>query len=105
MMSGSNLGMQTWALGVYLLATGIRCTASMKLHRAASPPDLRAAALAAVAPDASEHIAAQSVAGQIDESSYHRHGRSKSHLHAEHRRWPLDTVMTTVAPTPSLATR
>ena len=32
-MGGSNLGMQTWALGVYLLTTGIKGTASMKLHR------------------------------------------------------------------------
>ncbi len=32
-MHGSNLGLQTWALAFYLLATGIKGTASMKLHR------------------------------------------------------------------------
>ena len=32
-MQSSNLQMQTWALAVYLLTTGIKGTASMKLHR------------------------------------------------------------------------
>ena len=32
-MQGSNLGMQAWALAVYLLTTGIKGTSSMKLHR------------------------------------------------------------------------
>ena len=32
-MQGSNLGMQVWAMAFYLLATGIKGTASMKLHR------------------------------------------------------------------------
>ena len=32
-MQGSNLGLQIWALAFYLLATGLKGTASMKLHR------------------------------------------------------------------------
>ena len=32
-MQGSNLGLQVWALAFYLLATGIKGTSSMKLHR------------------------------------------------------------------------
>ena len=32
-MQGSNLGLQKWALAVYLLATGIKGVSSMKLHR------------------------------------------------------------------------
>ena len=32
-MEGSKLGYQTWAIALYLLATGIKGTASMKLHR------------------------------------------------------------------------
>ena len=32
-MQGSNLGLQTWALAFFLVATGIKGTASMKLHR------------------------------------------------------------------------
>ena len=32
-MQSSNLGMQVWALAIYLLATGIKGTSSMKLHR------------------------------------------------------------------------
>ena len=33
LMQGSNLGFRVWALAFYLLATGIKGTASMKLHR------------------------------------------------------------------------
>ena len=33
LMQGSNLGFQTWAIALYLAATGIKGTASMKLHR------------------------------------------------------------------------
>ncbi len=33
LMHGSNLGLQVWAMAFYLLATGIKGTASMKLHR------------------------------------------------------------------------
>ena len=33
LMQGSHLGFQTWALAFYLLATGIKGTSSMKLHR------------------------------------------------------------------------
>ena len=33
LMHGSNLGLQTWALAFFLVATGIKGTASMKLHR------------------------------------------------------------------------
>ena len=33
LMEGSNLGPQVWAIAFYLLATGIKGTASMKLHR------------------------------------------------------------------------
>ena len=32
-MAGSNLGYQTWAVATYLLATGLKGQASMKLHR------------------------------------------------------------------------
>ena len=32
-MHASNLGLQTWAIAFYLLATGIKGTSSMKLHR------------------------------------------------------------------------
>ncbi len=32
-MAGSNLGYQVWAIAVYLLATGLKGQASMKLHR------------------------------------------------------------------------
>ena len=32
-MEGSNLGLQIWALAFYLLATGLKGTSSMKLHR------------------------------------------------------------------------
>lgn len=32
-MAGSNLGYQTWAIATYLLATGLKGQASMKLHR------------------------------------------------------------------------
>ena len=32
-MEGSKLGYQTWAIALYLLATGIKGTSSMKLHR------------------------------------------------------------------------
>ena len=32
-MEGSKLGYQTWAFALYLLATGIKGTSSMKLHR------------------------------------------------------------------------
>ena len=32
-MQGSNLGLQIWALGFYLMTTGIKGTSSMKLHR------------------------------------------------------------------------
>ena len=32
-MQSSNLGLQTWALAFYLLATGLKGTSSMKLHR------------------------------------------------------------------------
>ena len=32
-MQSSNLGLQVWALAFYLLATGLKGTASMKLHR------------------------------------------------------------------------
>ena len=32
-MQSSNLGLQKWALAVYLLATGIKGVSSMKLHR------------------------------------------------------------------------
>lgn len=32
-MAGSNLGYQTWAMAVYLLATGLKGQSSMKLHR------------------------------------------------------------------------
>ena len=32
-MQGSNLGLRVWAIAFYLLATGIKGTASMKLHR------------------------------------------------------------------------
>ena len=33
LMHSSNLGLQTWAIAYYLLATGIKGTSSMKLHR------------------------------------------------------------------------
>ena len=33
LMHGSNLGLQTWAIAFYLLATGIKGVSSMKLHR------------------------------------------------------------------------
>ena len=33
LMQGSNLGFQTWAIAVYLVTTGIKGQASMKLHR------------------------------------------------------------------------
>ena len=33
LMQGSNLGFQTWALAFYLMTTGLKGTASMKLHR------------------------------------------------------------------------
>ncbi len=33
LMQGSNLGLQTWAIALYLLATGIKGTSSLKLHR------------------------------------------------------------------------
>jgi len=33
LMQGSNLGLQTWAVAFFLVATGIRRTASMRLHR------------------------------------------------------------------------
>ena len=33
LMQGSNLGLQTWGLAFFLVATGIKGTASMKLHR------------------------------------------------------------------------
>ena len=33
LMRGSNLGLQTWAIAVYLMATGIKGTSSMKLYR------------------------------------------------------------------------
>ncbi len=33
LMEGSNLGLRIWAIAFYLLATGIKGTASMKLHR------------------------------------------------------------------------
>ena len=33
-MQGSNLGYQTWAIAIYLIATGIKGTSSMELHRA-----------------------------------------------------------------------
>ena len=33
LMQDSNLGLQTWAMAFYLLATGIKGTSSMKLHR------------------------------------------------------------------------
>ena len=32
-LEGSNLGFQTWMIAIYLLATGIKGTSSMKLHR------------------------------------------------------------------------
>lgn len=32
-MQNSNLGYQTWALAIYLMSTGIKGTAAMKLHR------------------------------------------------------------------------
>ena len=32
-MQGSNLGLQTWAIAIYLLTTGIKGVSSMKLHR------------------------------------------------------------------------
>ena len=32
-MQGSNLGLQVWAIAFYLLATGLKGTSSMKLHR------------------------------------------------------------------------
>ena len=32
-MEGSKLGLQTWAIAIYLLATGIKGQSSMKLHR------------------------------------------------------------------------
>ena len=33
LMEGSNLGLQTWAIAFYLVATGLKGTSSMKLHR------------------------------------------------------------------------
>ena len=33
LMQGSNLGLQTWAFALYLLATDLKGTSSMKLHR------------------------------------------------------------------------
>ena len=33
LMEGSNLGLQTWAIALYLLTTGIKGTSSLKLHR------------------------------------------------------------------------
>ncbi len=33
LMQGSNLGFQTWAIALFLLHTGLKGTASMKLHR------------------------------------------------------------------------
>ncbi len=33
LMQGSNLGLQTWVLAIYLVTTGIKGTSSMKLHR------------------------------------------------------------------------
>ncbi len=33
LMQNSNLGLQVWGIAVYLMATGIKGTASMKLHR------------------------------------------------------------------------
>ncbi len=33
LMQGSNLGLQTWAIAIYLLMTGLKGTSSMKLHR------------------------------------------------------------------------
>ena len=33
LMQGSNLGLQTWAVALYVLTTGIKGTSSMKLHR------------------------------------------------------------------------
>ncbi len=33
LMRGSNLGLQTWAIAVYLMATGLKGTSSLKLHR------------------------------------------------------------------------
>ena len=33
LMQGSNLGLQTWAIALYVLTTGIKGTSSMKLHR------------------------------------------------------------------------
>ena len=32
-MQGSNVGLQTWVVAIYLLTTGIKGTSSMKLHR------------------------------------------------------------------------
>ena len=32
-MEGSKIGLQTWAIAIYLLASGIKGTSSMKLHR------------------------------------------------------------------------
>ena len=33
LMQSSNLGLQTWAIALYVLTTGIKGTSSMKLHR------------------------------------------------------------------------
>ena len=33
LMQGSNLGLQKWAIALYLLSTGLKGTSSMKLHR------------------------------------------------------------------------
>ncbi|MDE2789821.1 MAG: hypothetical protein OXI81_05295 [Paracoccaceae bacterium] len=33
MLHGSNLGLQTWAIAIYMLTTDLKGQSSMKLHR------------------------------------------------------------------------
>ena len=49
-MQGSNLGYRVWGIAIYLVTTGIKGTASMKIHRDADGS--RGTSLHSTAPDA-----------------------------------------------------